>query len=92
MVVTMPVKFDTRAVKVGNSIRITIPKEIASHLHIESGDRLHVWVDDSCMLVAKCKEERGVEEDERRERERRKALTRREGPPPSIPSRERSYT
>ena len=88
----MPVKFDIRAVKVGNSIRMTIPREIANHLHIEAGDRLHVWVDDSRMLAAKCKAGERVEEDERRERERRKALTRREGPPPSVPSRERSYT
>ena len=92
MVMTVPVKFEIRAVKVGNSIRMTIPKEIASHLHVEPGDRLHVWVDDSRMIVAKCKEERRVEEDERREKEIRKALTRREGPPPSVPSREHSYT
>ena len=49
----MPVKFKVKAVKIGNSIRMTIPKEIVDHLNVEPGDTLHVWVDNNHLVVEK---------------------------------------
>jgi AbrB family looped-hinge helix DNA binding protein len=49
----VPVKFKIKAVKVGNSTRMTIPKEITEHLHINAGDTLSVWVDNNHMIVEK---------------------------------------
>ena len=39
--------------QVGNSLRITIPKEIAEHLQIKKGDTVQLWVDDTHIIVEK---------------------------------------
>ena len=49
----MPVPFKVKAVKIGNSIRMTIPKQIIDYLKIREGDTLEVTVQDSEMLVKK---------------------------------------
>lgn len=49
----MPVPFKVKAVKIGNSIRMTIPKQIAEYLKIDEGDTLEVTVQDSEMVVKK---------------------------------------
>jgi len=49
----MPVPFEVKAVKIGNSIRMTIPKQICSYLKIEEGDTLEITVQDSQMVVKK---------------------------------------
>jgi len=53
----MPVPFKVKAVKIGNSIRMTIPKQIVEYLKIEAGDTLEVTVQDSEITVQK--KERG---------------------------------
>ena len=50
---TMPVPFQVKAVKIGNSIRMTIPKQIADYLKIKSGDPLEITVQNSQMVVKK---------------------------------------
>ena len=50
---TMPVKFKLSVMQVGNSLRITIPKEIAEHLQIKKGDTVQLWVDDTHIIVEK---------------------------------------
>ena len=86
----VPVKFEISVVQVGKSFKITIPVEIAKHLGIKKGDTVQLWVDNNHMIVEKLGK-LGLEESEREERDKRKALTRREGEPSSIPTRERSY-
>lgn len=49
----MPVPFKVKAVKIGNSIRMTIPKNIVDYLKIKPGDDLEVIVEDHSMLVKK---------------------------------------
>ena len=49
----MPVPFKVKAVKIGNSIRMTIPKPVADYLNINEGDSLEVTVQDSEMVVKK---------------------------------------
>lgn len=49
----MPIPFTVKAVKIGNSIRMTIPKPVVDYLKIEEGDTLKITVQDSEMLVKK---------------------------------------
>ena len=51
----MPVPFKVKAVKIGNSIRVTIPKQIVDYLKIRAGDILEVTVQDSEIVVQKKK-------------------------------------
>jgi len=39
--------------QVGNSLRITIPKEIAKHVGLERGDVVELWVDNHSMIMEK---------------------------------------
>jgi len=50
---TMPVKFKISVVQVGNSLKITIPKEISEHLGLVKGNTVYVYVDNSRMIVEK---------------------------------------
>ena len=50
----MPVPFKVKAVKIGNSIRMTIPKQIAEYLNINEGDTLEITVQNNEMVVKKC--------------------------------------
>ena len=49
----MSVKFEGTVLKVGNSLRITIPSEIANQLNLERGDAVELWVSNHSMLVEK---------------------------------------
>jgi len=49
----VPVPFKVKVVKIGNSLRMTIPKPIVDYLKIEAGDTLEVTVQDSEMVVKK---------------------------------------
>jgi len=49
----VPVPFKVKAVKIGNSIRMTIPKQIVDYLEIGEGDTLEVTVQDHEMNVKK---------------------------------------
>lgn len=49
----MPVPFKVKAVKIGNSIRMTIPKQIVDYLEIGEGDTLEVTVQDHEIVVKK---------------------------------------
>ena len=49
----MPIPFKVKAVKIGNSIRMTIPKQIVDYLKISEGDRLEIIVEDNTMIVKK---------------------------------------
>ena len=51
----MPVEFKIKVVKVGNSLRITIPKEIAEALNLKVGDLVGVSLDDDQIVVRKIK-------------------------------------
>jgi len=49
----MPVEFKIKVVKVGNSLRITIPGEIAESMRIRAGDVVGISLDDNRMIVRK---------------------------------------
>ena len=49
----MSVKFEGTVLKVGNSLRITIPQEIATQLNLERGDAVELWVRNHSMLMEK---------------------------------------
>lgn len=49
----MPVKFQVKLTKIGNSLRITIPKPIVDGLNLEQGDILSLIVADSEIKVRK---------------------------------------
>jgi len=51
--VTLPVRFEIKVVQVGNSLKITIPKEIVAHLKIKKGDIVELWVDNQHIIVEK---------------------------------------
>jgi AbrB family looped-hinge helix DNA binding protein len=53
MVVNLAVPFFVKVVKIGDSKRMTIPKEIADYLKIEAGDTLEVTVTDHTIQVKK---------------------------------------
>jgi bifunctional DNA-binding transcriptional regulator/antitoxin component of YhaV-PrlF toxin-antitoxin module len=47
------VKFEGSVMQVGNSLRITIPKEIAKHLNLNRCDAVELWVNDHSMVMEK---------------------------------------
>jgi AbrB family looped-hinge helix DNA binding protein len=49
----LPVPFKVKALKIGNSLRMTIPKQIADYLEIRSGDELEITVQDHEIIVKK---------------------------------------
>jgi bifunctional DNA-binding transcriptional regulator/antitoxin component of YhaV-PrlF toxin-antitoxin module len=49
----MAVKFEGSVMQVGNSLRITIPQEIAKHLNLERGDAVELWVSNHSMVMEK---------------------------------------
>ena len=52
----VPVKFELSVMQVGNSLRITIPVEVAKHLNIEKGNTVQLWVDNQHIIVEKKRE------------------------------------
>lgn len=49
----VPVPFKVKAVKIGGSIRMTIPKQIVDYLKIREGDILTIFVSNSEIVVKK---------------------------------------
>jgi AbrB family looped-hinge helix DNA binding protein len=49
----MPVEFKVKVVKVGNSLRITIPKEVAESMKLKAGDIVKVSLTDDEIVVRK---------------------------------------
>ena len=49
----MPIQFEMSVVKVGNSLRMTIPKEIVRSMNLEKGDTLLVGMNNGDMIVKK---------------------------------------
>lgn len=52
-VMLMPVKFEVSVMQVGSSLRITVPKEVASHLGLKKGDKVSMICDDSHAIIEK---------------------------------------
>lgn len=49
----MPIPFKTKVVRIGNSLRTTIPKPITDYLKIAEGDTLEFTVTDHTITVKK---------------------------------------
>jgi AbrB family looped-hinge helix DNA binding protein len=49
----MPIKFEVSVMQVGNSLRITVPKEVAQHLQIKKGDKLLMYSDNGRVIIEK---------------------------------------
>ncbi|MCW4001401.1 MAG: AbrB/MazE/SpoVT family DNA-binding domain-containing protein [Candidatus Bathyarchaeota archaeon] len=49
----MPIKLEVSVMQVGNSLRITIPKEVAAHLELKKGDIVQIWADDNHVFLEK---------------------------------------
>jgi AbrB family looped-hinge helix DNA binding protein len=47
------IKFELSVMQVGNSLRITVPKEVAKHLKLKKGDTVELWVDNNHIIVEK---------------------------------------
>jgi len=50
---SMTVKFEGSVMQVGNSLRVTIPQEIARHMGLERGDLVELWADNHSMVMEK---------------------------------------
>jgi AbrB family looped-hinge helix DNA binding protein len=53
MVMTMPLKLKVSVMQVGNSLRITLPKEVAAHLDVKKGDKVQMWTDNGHVILEK---------------------------------------
>jgi putative addiction module antidote len=49
----LPIEFKMKLVKIGNSLRVTIPKEIIEALSLKEGDTLGVTLSNSEILIRK---------------------------------------
>jgi antitoxin component of MazEF toxin-antitoxin module len=49
----MTVKFEGSVMQVGNSLRVTIPHEIAKHMGLDRGDVVELWADNHSMVMEK---------------------------------------
>jgi antitoxin component of MazEF toxin-antitoxin module len=49
----MTIKFEGSVMQVGNSLRVTIPQEIAKHMDLEKGDIVELWVNNHSMIMEK---------------------------------------
>ena len=55
----MPIEFEISVVKVGNSLRMTIPKQIAKAMTLVKGDTLIVSMTNDDMIVRKQERSKG---------------------------------
>ena len=51
----MPVKFELKIVLIGNSLRVTIPRELVNHLGLRKGNVVFMWADNSHLVIEKKK-------------------------------------
>ena len=51
----IPLTISVKVVKIGNSLRMTIPKPVAQALELKEGDTVDVGITDSSMIVKKTK-------------------------------------
>jgi len=49
----MPVEFKMKVGKIGNSLRVTIPKEIAETIGLKAGDLVNISLDNSGITIRK---------------------------------------
>jgi len=49
----MPITFEVTANKVGNSLKITIPVEVAKYLNLNPGDKVEIWEEKNQIILAK---------------------------------------
>jgi len=49
----MPVKFEIKVVKVGESLKVTIPIPLSRHLGLKKGDTIEMWADNSHIIIEK---------------------------------------
>jgi AbrB family looped-hinge helix DNA binding protein len=49
----MPIKFEVSVMQVGNSLRITVPRQVAQHLQIKKGDKLIMYSDNGHIIIEK---------------------------------------
>ncbi len=49
----MPLTIEVKLTKIGNSLRITVPKDVLRALSWKEGDRLEIGLSDSAMIVKK---------------------------------------
>lgn len=49
----MPLDIEVKLTQIGNSVRVTVPKDVLRALQWKAGDVVHVGVDDSTMTVKK---------------------------------------
>lgn len=48
-----PLTIEVKLTKIGNSLRITIPKDVLRALNWKEGDKLEIGLNDSVMIVKK---------------------------------------
>lgn len=49
----MPLTIEVKLTKIGNSLRITVPKDVLRALNWKEGDMLEIGLNDSVMIVKK---------------------------------------
>ncbi len=49
----MPIKFEVKANLVGNSLKITLPVEVAKYLEVKPGDTVELWEESNRIVLAK---------------------------------------
>lgn len=49
----MPLTIEVKLTKIGNSLRITVPKDVLRALNWKEGDMLEIGLSDSVMIVKK---------------------------------------
>jgi AbrB family looped-hinge helix DNA binding protein len=49
----MPIKFEVTANKVGNSLKITLPVEVAKYLNLKPGEKVELWEEGNRIILAK---------------------------------------
>jgi bifunctional DNA-binding transcriptional regulator/antitoxin component of YhaV-PrlF toxin-antitoxin module len=49
----MPVKFEIKVVKVGESLKVTIPIPLSRHLGLKKGDTVMMWANNGNIIMEK---------------------------------------
>ncbi len=54
----MPIKFTLKVSRVGNSHRITLPKEVREAVDLQEGDLVQMWTTDHRIIIEKFAEKK----------------------------------